>query len=389
MNRIKFNLFKLTTLLLFLVVFVNINYMGLIYNYFVYAFLGIIAIFIVSKIKVIFSQNILINIMAIVFGVAAIFSSILTKDFPQIIRALVFAVKVVETVLFFNYCYITNKSQFVLKRYLAYSLIFIAINDITMILFPSALLKFNNYFVGNKFSVCFLHLFSISLMLSLYNERLQVKHIIKEKCFVMLLFIVSLFTSIFVDCNTGTIGLLLVFCFIFFYRKHNNTLFRIRTFLLFLLASTSIIFFLSSILKNNFIGYLLDNVFDRDITLSGRTNIYVNVMPIIKEKIWFGYGYGNIYKMLMDKIGAADAQNGILQNILYYGVFGTTFLIALFCLILKKIEINNSKNAFPMICFIYTLLILSSIEITIGLGFLGYLSIAMMISKNENIERRI
>lgn len=80
------------------------------------------------------------------------------------------------------------------------------------------------------------------------------------------------------------------------------------------------------------------NAMGRDITLTGRSDIYDFSVEMVKQKLFFGYGYGSFWNsgfksMISDMMGfnLGSSHSGILDTLLDFGLVGLS-LIILMCL---------------------------------------------------------
>ena len=119
--------------------------------------------------------------------------------------------------------------------------------------------------------------------------------------------------------------------------------------------------------------------------LHGRLQIYDNVLPIINEHFWLGYGANNYYEILYLLIKAPNTQNGILNIMFQFGLLGTVIFIILMYIFAKKGEkIMENKGVFILIT---VLTIFSSIEITLNMYFFFFMALLWANSLNKKGEK--
>lgn len=81
---------------------------------------------------------------------------------------------------------------------------------------------------------------------------------------------------------------------------------------------------------------LIASAFGKDLTLTGRTDLWVYIWELIQKKPWLGYGYGALWSSLNSETGhiwrllgweAPHAHNGFLEVWLGLGAFGILVLL--------------------------------------------------------------
>lgn len=106
---------------------------------------------------------------------------------------------------------------------------------------------------------------------------------------------------------------------------------------------------------------------DQLVTLTGRTYIWENIIPLIEQKLWFGYGYNSPsllltydYFDILYGRNIIQAHNALLQSMLNLGIVGTLvlfLLIILFFRSMRKIFFIN-KNVYTIILPVFLFLII-------------------------------
>lgn len=95
----------------------------------------------------------------------------------------------------------------------------------------------------------------------------------------------------------------------------------------------------------------IENVLQKDTTLTGRDTIYKGSLKLIMNHIFIGYGYGNqiVYETL-GRIWKAfnTAHNALLQMLLDSGLIGTIIFCIMLYSLLKKM-FRSSSNAIGVI----------------------------------------
>lgn len=139
---------------------------------------------------------------------------------------------------------------------------------------------------------------------------------------------------------------------------------------------TLLFFIVAVILLGSFAILLLSNwetvltSMGKDVTLTGRTEVWAAVLDMLHKRPWLGYGYSGFW--LGDRGGSADvrrivgwpvtyAHNGILDLLLDLGylgalVFVLNFLISCFSAIAAVRWSKTANSYWPLLLLTYTLL---------------------------------
>ncbi len=140
----------------------------------------------------------------------------------------------------------------------------------------------------------------------------------------------------------STAGIVVVSSYLYFkFINKRKTQFNIYVFLFIVL----IIFLVFINFEETLVGFIISNVLGSDLTLSGRTLIWDEVLKLIPQKLFMGYGLGSYeiakafnFKNATNGHPINDPFNGIL-NILYFnGVIGLSFLLYFFYKLIRKIK---------------------------------------------------
>ena len=126
----------------------------------------------------------------------------------------------------------------------------------------------------------------------------------------------------------------------------------------------------SIVLDSSLVKFIVQQVFDRDISLTGRTNIYKLLGTVLTNDIWTGYGYGINYSVSKALFNYDNTQNGLMEWILQVGIIGTSFLVLfLYVLFFRISKAKPSTAIIPILSFIYVLTIIAMIEISLDLFY--------------------
>ena len=217
--------------------------------------------------------------------------------------------------------------------------IYMYINFITVIFFPDGVIKPDNwtpvYFLGidNRFIFTLFPLIVFSLIVSLvkYNKITFYVYFIIFLVLIMFLYLWSIGAALGI--------ILLIFYLIFIYPTKLNKKINYN-----ILIVTIIILNLLTVYFQiqNYFSYFIVEILKKDITLSGRTILWNQIMEIIKNNFIFGIGI--ISNMELHKIFNVPLTHphNLFLNIIYQGGV-VSLIIYLYILKLIGIKLNECR----------------------------------------------
>ena len=278
-----------------------------------------------------------------------------------------------------------------------YVLIIVAVNDFLLftrlITFRAG--RFETYLVGTKFSVAYLHMYLLTLWVMNSNRSIRTYRKAIWKVLLAAVYIVGV--SARVDCMTGVIGCLVLV--VLFVVSDSPNIKRILHFtspwmlLLFLIGSVVFVFAADAIMSVPTIRYLVEDVFGRDVTLTGRTNIYDQYVSRMPGHWLAGYGYGNGNITAVTVFGYENVQNALLQWVLQVGVPATCALVGMMLMVFKRISLKDEKRllrVLPLVTLIYMFVVLGMVETSFNMAFIMWFAMIFMLvnEKSQNAARR-
>lgn len=280
----------------------------------------------------------------------------------------------------------TGRSKGVVRFLFWYVLIIVVINDFLLfsriITFQAG--RFENFLVGTKFSVAYLHMDLLTLWVINSNKSIRAYHFSKWKVALAAAYIVAV--SVRVDCMTGVMGcatLVILFLLIDSPKRRKLLPFTSPTILLMVMAGTVIFaFVVDRIMAIPAVTYLVEDVLGRDTTLTGRTNIYYMYVDRMPGHWLSGYGYGNGNEVAVSMFGYENVQNAFLQWVLQVGLLTTGALAALMVQIfrhLRRKRTRNQSRVLPLVALIYMFIILGTIETTFNMALILWFMLAYML----------
>lgn len=272
-----------------------------------------------------------------------------------------------------------------------YIIILLIVTDVLMftgmVTFTDGL--FETYLIGTKFDISYLHIFAVAFYL--LNRRpgfgFRARHIFLTMFFSALVILLA----IRVDCMTGVIGsvLLVVLMVVFNTFTDSALTFFSKTWvlILFIVGSGIVSFLFEQLVAAPIVGDFIVNVLGRQITLTGRTDIYSLFMLKVGGNFNWGYGLGSAYTTSMSLFGYADAQNALLQWILQIGIIPCLFMISGFVGSFKGINRDEDLILImPIIALVYVFICLGTVEITYNMNFFYLIALLFAWSHRKEMD---
>jgi hypothetical protein len=221
------------------------------------------------------------------------------------------------------------------------------------------------YIFGNKFSTSYLFIFLIGLFGATHDMENK-----KNKIYIVLLNIFTILLAQYLGCTTGVVisGLLLLILIVPFKLKKilANPIFIVC---LLIFCGYSFMIF-SELLKVEFVNNLVYNFFDKTTTIYGRIQIYdTYLIDILRNKLIFGYGYNSEIMYKISDGMFSNAQNGLMDEMIAYGLLGVVNILFIVYYCVKKANFNKSGC---YLCYVLAVIIFASI-VEITLGWIFYL----------------
>ena len=382
----KFKLYypSIFLILIFHATFITFPYWNY-YDYFKYLILFIVALFLLFNYKVIFNKRYKkVNLILLLYLCSVIISSYINKDNELsrnvFLSSIVYGVRIFETFFLFEYFSLNKREKNLIDVLYNLLFIYIILSDGLMLIKPTLHIEKGMYYlVGNKFTISYLHLQWIVLYLQ--KNRNSIFLGTKKGIILFLHFSLSLIICSYIECSTGIIGVILLLLLLIVSRRKEYVLKKPSSILLVLSISSSVLLIFSGLLKNKIVAFFIQDILKEDLTLTGRTVIYDNISNVLQGHLTFGYGLGSSFDILMEKIGAPNTQNGILECIVEQGMISTILLIMLIYIIFKKINVSPPRLNMIFIPYIYA--VLSSVEITIDTSFIIWLALLLVCSYDK------
>ena len=240
------------------------------------------------------------------------------------------------------------------------------------------------YIVRDKFYVCYYNLF---LCVLFYLGHPKLRH--ASKLVFLFLCLMMFAVSMHTKCSTMVIGTVIFGTLtILFSNRWKSHLYNMKVlFIVLFLCDIFFFFFIYRLLQIPSVQDFLVNVLHEDITLTGRVFIYAEIQKVLIDSPYFGYGFGNSFIITEYFINAPNVQNGLGDLFLQVGIVGCLCFLCILYLLFKPIEKQN-YNVFPVVAFIYTMLVVSMVEIPFNNRFL-FFSFFLLIPSSVFQHKRI
>ena len=364
MEKLKIKIIDIIAILLFHICCVKFYYVPFMNNICILLEI-IIIIYLMSKINIIINKKYKkVNILFLLFVLVSILSTLISKSNIQ--ESIWFFVKISSMFFFMEIVNEKQEWKNILRNYSFLYLLYAIISIFVDAKFHYLYGKYGlNYLIGNKFAISY-SAFMALIFFDTYRENYLEKKI-SAKLYGIIVFVISVFISYTTDCNTG-----ILCCILYFVLKKINIK-RLKSsknvLCVSIIASIVLIWFRDFILQQKITAFIVENIFNRSLDLSGRIRIYENILNIIFEHPWIGHGYGNSYNILYNRIMAPNTQNALLEWWFNSGICGLSFLLATIASVFNNLKYENTIILKSFIVGIYVFLILGSIEVTIGSAF--------------------
>lgn len=249
---------SIISILLFQMVFIRLPYISF-YNNVIYSCIVVIGLYLLihthaatknSEGKALYLLFFLYLLVTLILSYINRHNTQMRNPFLSII---VYSAILFDALFLMRYLAMSNQFYQMIHVFYYLALFYVMLTDTLIFLKPSLFITYDNcYFIGDKFTVSFFHLFLTVLFVQ--KCRVEGRKLIHEKLGTLLYLYLTLVISVSVHCSTGIVGTVLVFILFFFPEKF---LFKLSTFLTVMGVSAVILILYSQILTNNLFGISL------------------------------------------------------------------------------------------------------------------------------------
>lgn len=283
----------------------------------------------------------------------------------------------------------THRAEYVLRFLFRYLLLLVVVTDLLILTgwvqFSSG--GYPTYLVGTKFVVVYRHIELLALWLMCDRDSLLK---LRRKRWLILMTIIIVAISFLVDCMTGILGIIGFLWLYSFVNKRNQIGIQVisnpMVFALALLFSAGISFVIDAIATIPFVEYIIENLFQRNTTLTGRVYIFNSFAEKLSGRWLFGFGIGNGNAAAKRLFQYANAQNALLHWILQSGIWATISLCLWFCRIFAQLY-NSQKysQVIPIVVLVYVFVVVGIIETTFSMAFIFWCALILMCTSEMNM----
>lgn len=332
---------------------------------------GIIALlfFSLRHIKILFNENKRFNLLLCFFSIATMLSTIhYSGTNGYFYSVILFIISVITPFLYAQFLNYYNLTKVGCKTIFWCLLIYCVASDIMMYVSPMVDVPWyiaEYYLLGNKFQVSYTHLFMIGFYAISYTDY----HKISIK--VILLAVFTIAVARFTECSTMVVGGVL---FIVLYVSWNRLQFLLQkeiTVFIVILVACFLLLVNSALLTIPEIQHIIVDVLNEDLSLTGRMDAYIKIVPMLSNHWLLGFGLDKNMSVSFSNLGIANAQNGLIDSVVSFGIVGTSLMLMM---LMSAIKLGKNRSHKTFFIIIYILIILSTVETTMNLKFYTVMS---------------
>lgn len=312
-------------------------------------------------------------------AISTAYGFIVSSDhsYTTIVKGLLFLFSIFNVFELINYQFHRNNEVKMMKVLFRINLIYclfalIFLNKVIRITSVGS----NAYLFGSKFSTSYLFI-SLTCVFYMAYEK-EMKSMIKYKLIFLLFSLLAAYVAYHLNCQT-VVGISVVPLIMGSIRgKVSDKLYNWQTVMILIAFATLFPFFMELVLNIGFVQRLVVNFFDRDLTLSSRMKVYSRyLVPVIKKHIVLGYGYSN-NAMRNYSNYYYNAQNGLLNYVIQFGVLGGGILVTMVSSSFRSINdrISNNNWMRGAVMLLYAMVIAGAVEVSYNWHF--FLALALL-----------
>lgn len=281
-------------------------------------------LFIISKTprKKLLNYSLVYCTVVLLSSIAAIFRG--NYGVRDVFDSLLYILSFYDLYTFSELCYQKGKTATFRKALYEINLLYCILTVISILL--NGVENNSNqvaYLFGNKFTSMYLFILLISLYGCTHDMNQN-----RNKVVLFIIFTISIAISLYVKCATATVTLVCLLAFLLLPSAVRKRLLRPSIMVILLVMSAVILIWIKLLLKIDFIDNIVSGFFHKSYTVTGRLQIYgMYLVRVILGSFWLGYGYSNSFMQTITGV-FANAQNGLLEIFVSFGLFGVIALIS-------------------------------------------------------------
>lgn len=312
----------------------------------------------------------LMTSLVLLYGMITFLSTVYNRlDTNTIIASFIYCIQIIDVFIVANRFVKKKDIETMLKIVFKTFLFYIVTTDVLMVIINY---NFSNpaeeYLIGNKFIVSYLHCFETCLyyyLIQKENEKSKKRtRRLRGKVWPLIFTAYSVLICYKVTCSTGMVICILLGILMLIPNKFKRILSDGKPVILSALIFNILIFGSFGLFINPFIANFVSDVMGKSTTWLGRLRIYEVVMDIILKSPVIGHGYFN--NAVSNAVSFnGNAQNGILKILVDSGVVGLIGYAGSIYLGLKNSKEHDDGQLWPLYAFIYTMIAASLVEINL------------------------
>lgn len=214
------------------------------------------------------------------------------------------------------------------------------------------------YFFGYKFMTSYYFMMWLALFRVRNNAKIMSNNKFKMQYLVLAIMLVGICKWLY--CTTAMVASVLFVIELFIPQKMKKVLMNPYAIICTIVLAGIIPFIIEPVMELPFVQYVVTEVLHKHVNLTGRIAIFNSLGEIVSQNFLWGYGYGNT--AVAQCVGYGNAQNGLMQLLVDYGIFGgIAFGVALYACLKKK---KNTESLEGYYLLLYGLIVCSIVEIS-------------------------
>lgn len=253
-------------------------------------------------------------------------------------------------------------------------------NDVSVFLSPLHEAS-TEYLLGNKFAMGYTHMFLLGIYATLLSRKSG--YVRYNWGLFWLLFVESIAVIDCADTMTCMVGIVAAVVIAIALPRVAVARISTGTMAVTILVGINVVFFgTGMMLENEFVRHFITDVLGRSLNLTGRTMIYDDLDVIIQASPYVGWGYGT--SVVRDYVGYGNAQNGLMELMVTYGVIGTMSFLSVLLVLLPSRGRRMQGGAAGLVGSLYGMFFASLVEISFGIMFYLMLSVTSVVLADIN-----
>ena len=341
-------------------------------------FLVVIFLFLVRKMpaKKLINISIFFPICIMISGIVSYLQNVNTLR--SLLETLLYSLLFYDGYTLVLYFKTRERYSYLLKSLYGIVKFFVVLNTITILIFGTEGNMEPIYLLGNKFISAYMLIFLLSLYGATHPMDTQIS---KFKYYFLSGF--SIVLCLYIRSITALLCIVFVLIASIFQKQVSKIISNPKVLISSMIASAGVVFIFDLLLSMPFINNLVFNVFGKSTSIFGRQVIYNEYLKelIHNGRFMIGSGYNNSTILVMSNGVFGNAQNGLMEHFVAYGVLGVFAILFTSYQCLEKKNVNESS--YFLLLTTYAMIIAATVEVTINWFF--FMSLFLIANcKNNN-----